>query len=188
MTKRVSQPPFPDPGERIAVVGVTGSGKTTVAEALAGLYGVPHIELDALHWGPDWQEPPLEVFRQRVSQALEGPAWVADGNYSKVRDVVWGRATTLVWLDYSLPVVYWRLIWRTLERLVTRKKLWNGNRETLRGMLFSRDSLLFYAMPSQRKQRMHYPQILAQTEYSHLQIIQARSPREIDNWLNRLHS
>jgi adenylate kinase family enzyme len=188
MSKRISQPPFPEPGPRIAVVGVTGSGKTTVASGLASLYNLPHIELDALHWGPDWQEPPLEVFRQRVDQALGGPGWVADGNYSKVRDTVWGRATTLVWLDYSLPVIYWHLIWRTFGRLIGRKSLWNGNRETLRSVFLSRESLLFYALPSQRRQRMHFPHILTQREYSHLQVVHARSPREIDSWLNRLNA
>jgi adenylate kinase family enzyme len=188
MDKRFSQPPFPPPGKRIAVVGTTGSGKTTIASALASLYDLPHVELDALHWGPNWQEPPLEVFRQRVSQALAGDAWVTDGNYLKVRDVVWGRADTLIWLDYSLPVIYWRLICRTLERVVGRKTLWNGNHETLRDVFFTRDSLFYYAIPSQRRQRRHYPQILMQSEYSHLNVIHARSPGEIDSWLNRLHS
>lgn len=186
MSKRLSQPPFPTPGQRIVVVGATGSGKTTVAAALAGLYNLPHIELDALHWGLDWKAPPLEVFRQRVSQALDSPGWVVDGNYAKVRDLSWGRATTLVWLDYDLPVIFWRLIWRTAGRLIQRKELWNGNRETLRGTLFSRDSLLMFMLPSHRRQRAHYPQILAQPEYGRLQIIHARSSREIDDWLNRL--
>lgn len=186
MPQRLSQPPFPPPGPRIAVVGTTGSGKTTIAQALAELYELPHIELDALHWGPDWKEPPLEVFRQRVDQALAGPKWVVDGNYAKVRDLTWGRATTLVWLDYDLPVIIWRLVWRSFRRVLRRETLWNGNRETLRGTLFSRDSLLLYLLPSRRRQRAHYPQILATPEYSQLQIIHARTPAEIDDWMNRL--
>ena len=39
---------------RIAVIGVTGSGKTTLAQNLAELLGLVHIELDAIHWGPNW--------------------------------------------------------------------------------------------------------------------------------------
>jgi len=42
------------PARRIAVVGVTGCGKTTFAAALAAALDLAHIELDALHWEPDW--------------------------------------------------------------------------------------------------------------------------------------
>ncbi|TME62901.1 MAG: AAA family ATPase, partial [Chloroflexi bacterium] len=47
---------------RISVVGTTGSGKTTFARELARRLGVPHVELDALAWGPNWTLVPVEVF------------------------------------------------------------------------------------------------------------------------------
>ena len=58
-----------------------------------------------------------DVFRARVAAAIARPTWVADGNYSKVRDLVWARADTVVWLDYPLPVVVARLVRRTLTRM-----------------------------------------------------------------------
>ena len=95
----------PPPGpRRIAVVGTSGSGKTTLAHRLAERLGIPHVELDALHWGPNWTPVAADLFRERVAQALSGEAWVVDGNYSRVRDIIWTRADTLVWLDYSWPV------------------------------------------------------------------------------------
>jgi adenylate kinase family enzyme len=90
---------------RVAVVGTSGSGKTTLARRLAQRLGVPHVELDALHWEADWTPVQREVFRERVSRVLDGDAWTTDGNYSAVRDIVWGRADTVVWLDYALGVV-----------------------------------------------------------------------------------
>src|SRR5215213_5524259 len=86
--------------QRIVVVGTSGSGKTTLARELAQRCSLPHIEMDALHWGPNWTEAPIEVFRQRVELALEAPGWVVDGNYSKLRNLVWRRAELIVWLDY----------------------------------------------------------------------------------------
>ena len=80
---------------------------------------------------PDWSPPDPFVmdFRERVEEATEAPAWVADGNYSEVRDIVWGRADTLIWLDYPLHVSLRRLVPRTLRRALTGEELWSGNRE-----------------------------------------------------------
>ena len=107
-------------GPRIVVIGTTGSGKTTLARQLAILRGCRHIELDALHWEPGWEAAPLAVFRARVATAIRAEHWVLDGNYSKTYDLVWGRATAVVWLDYSLAVILRRLARRTLRRLITR--------------------------------------------------------------------
>ncbi|CAG0943910.1 partial gluconokinase, partial [Anaerolineae bacterium] len=94
--------------KRISVVGVTGSGKTTFARQLAQRLGYPHIEMDALHWEPNWVQAPWDVFRARVDLALHGDTWVIDGNYSRARDIVWERADAVIWLDYALPLVLWR--------------------------------------------------------------------------------
>jgi adenylate kinase family enzyme len=139
-------PSIPDCGRRISVVGTSGSGKTTLARQISQRLAIPHVELDALHHEPDWQEAPTDVFRKRVEQSLSSDSWVVDGNYSKVRDIVWSRADTVVWLDYSLPVIMTRLLRRTLRRVVAQEELWSGNRETWQ-QTFSRDSILLWALP-----------------------------------------
>jgi adenylate kinase family enzyme len=171
------------PKPRIAIVGDSGSGKTTLARRLAGRLEVPHVELDAIHWGPGWTPSPEATFRRRVAEALGGEAWVTDGGYSAVRDIVWGRADTLVWLDYALPVTIWRLTRRTLRRVATGEALWNGNRETLRGCFFSRDSLFLWLLKTHGKRRRQYPLVLRQPEYAHLRVFRHRSPRETERWL-----
>ena len=175
-------------GKRFAVIGTTGSGKTTLARELARRLGYPHIELDALHWEPNWTETPRDVFRARVDAALCGETWVVDGNYGKARDIVWSRADTIVWMDYSLPVIFWRLWWRTLKRIVTREELWGGNRENTRNAFFSRDSLFLWVLTSRPRHRRDYPLLLQKQEYAHLKLIRLRSPREADRWLAELGS
>jgi adenylate kinase family enzyme len=177
---------LPLPGPRIAVVGVTGAGKTTTAARLARAMDLPHIELDALHWQPGWVMIEREPFRHLVTQALSRPAWITDGNYRKARDLIWARATTLVWLDYSLPVILWQLTQRTLKRIFTREELWNGNRETLRGAFFSKDSLFLWAVQSYPKQRLEYRRDLASPEYAHLQMVRLRSRKQTDAWLAQI--
>jgi adenylate kinase family enzyme len=169
--------------QRAVVVGTSGSGKTTLARALARRWGLPHIELDALHWGPNWTEAPLDLFRQQVEVAIEAPQWVVDGNYSKLRNLVWRRAELLVWLDYALPVVMWRLIHRTLRRCATQELLWSGNRERLRDHLFTRESLLLWVLQTHRSRRRRFTTQLREPDYHHLTVVRLSSPRATRAWL-----
>ena len=111
--------------ERILILGRTGSGKTTLARELAAALGVPHVELDALYFGPDLSRAPLDVLRERTSAAIAGERWVTDGNKRAVRDLVWPRADTIVWLDYP--------VWVSLRRLARRARLANRHTLTVKG-------------------------------------------------------
>lgn len=171
--------------QRIVIIGATGSGKTTLARDLAARLNYPHVELDDLHWEENWQEAPFDIFRERVSHALEQDTWVTDGNYSKVRDLVWGSADTLIWLDYPLVVILPRLFHRTLTRLITQEKLWGKNQETWRGQL-SRDSLFVWLLKSHPRHRREYPILLTDPAYAHLTTVRLESPRATRQWLDNI--
>ncbi len=174
------------PGARITVVGTCGSGKTTVAKSLAGLLGVPHVELDALFWRSQWGEATDPELRAAVSEAAAGDAWVIDGNYSRVRDLIWARADTVVWLDYSFVRVFSQLLGRTIRRAVLREPLWHGNRESLRTSFLSRDSILLWAVKTHRRRKAQYRALLADPAGSPLKVVRLRSPREAERWLWRI--
>ena len=167
---------------RISVVGTIGSGKTTFARKTSKLLGVQHVELDALHWEPNWVEAPNDLFRERVKQSLQGDSWVVDGNYHQVRDIVWSRADTVVWLDYPFRTIIGRLVKRTVRRIFTREKLWNGNQEHIRG-LFTRDSVFLWAILTYRRRRRQYPILLRKPENAHLTVVRLRSSREATRFL-----
>ncbi len=170
---------------RISVVGTIGSGKTTFARKVARLNNSPHIELDSLHWEPHWKEAPNDLFRERVTNSLSGESWVVDGNYHQVRDIVWSRADTVVWLDYPFRTIINRLSHRTFRRIMSHEILWNGNQEHIRG-IFSRDSVFLWALKSYRRRRIQYPLLLSRPENSHLSVIRVRSPRETADFLSTL--
>jgi hypothetical protein len=144
---------------------------------------VPVIELDSLFHGPNWTPTPTEVFRQRILAATSDDAWVIDGNYSVVRDVTWGRADTLVWLDPSITTVLRRVFKRTNRRIQRREELWNGNRETFRNAYLSLDSLYVWILRSHWRRRRTWPRILARPEYRHLEVHRFRTPAEAARWL-----
>src|SRR5919199_6833020 len=150
---------IPKYNQRISVVGTSGSGKTTLARQISQRLAIAHVELDALYHEPHWTEAPTDVFRKRVEQSLSDDSWVVDGNYSKVRDIVWSRADTVVWLDYPLPLILGRLARRTLARVVMKTELWQGNRESLRTAFLTRDSLFLWALSTYRKHRRNFPQV-----------------------------
>src|SRR5829696_8654685 len=66
--------------QRILILGRTGSGKTTLARELAAAIDAPHVELDALYFGPSFSTVPLSVLRDRTTAAISGDRWVTDGN------------------------------------------------------------------------------------------------------------
>jgi adenylate kinase family enzyme len=172
-------------GRRIAVVGTTGSGKTTMARQLSLRLDIPHVEMDAIYWQPNWTETPTDLFREMLAEALSAGSWVTDGNYGKVRDIVLGRAETLIWLDYPLSLILRRLTARTTRRVAGRLELWNGNRERLRDV-FGRENILLWAVRTHRRRRTEYEALLRERPYPRLQIIRLRSPTEARRWLASL--
>ncbi len=138
---------------------------------------LPHIELDALHWGPNWTPTPRDEFRLQVADAVSAERWVVDGNYRSVREVIWPRVDTFVWLDYPLSIIIVRLLKRSIRRIVTREILWNDNRETVRGTFFSKDSLFLWAISFYRSHRREYRQLFSGPEYQHLTRIVLPNPR-----------
>ena len=168
---------------RIVVLGTTGAGKTTLAGEIARALDVPHVELDYYRFRENWVEAPNDEFRESVREALRGDRWVADGNYGLARDVIWPRATMLVWLDYAIYVVMWRLFWRTVGRGVFHKELWHGNREKLWWHFVTRDSLFLWALKTHWRRRRQIPEQLARPEHGHLELVHLRTPRATREWV-----
>jgi adenylate kinase family enzyme len=168
------------------VIGTSCSGKTTFAAKLAARLDVRHIELDQLHWLPGWQARTYDEFRQVVQRATDGERWVVDGNYGKVRDITWRRATAIAWLDYSFPVIFFRAITRSIKRIVMREELFSGNRETFRETFLSRDSILRWVLTTYRRRRREYPRLFRMPEHAHLEIHRIPEPRAAQSFLEEI--
>jgi hypothetical protein len=137
------------------------------------------VELDALHWGPNWSVPTDEDFRARVAEALSAPGWVSDGSYhGKLGDSVLEQADFIVWLDLPFRTIARRIWVRTLRRIRTKEELWGGNRETWRDAFFSRDSLFVWVVTTHRARRRRYLERLGRYEF-----VRLRSQAEIEAWL-----
>jgi hypothetical protein len=169
---------------RLVVVGTSCSGKTTFARRLAGELGTRHIELDTLYWGPQWT--PQANFDQRVRLLVQNPDWVIDGNYSTVRDVIWRRATALVWLDYPFFQVLLRALRRTSGRVVSRERLYGNNQETVQGAVFDLDAPIWLVVRTHRRRRREFPALFNAPQYRHMQVIRLHSRTGADKMLSEV--
>jgi adenylate kinase family enzyme len=173
--------------QRVVVIGTTGSGKSTLGKRLATLLGASYVELDALHWEPNWIEATAEVFRARVAEGIAGRRWVVDGNYTgKLGYMTYEAADTVLWLDYSFPRVFSRLFVRTMRRRIRREQLWNGNVERLRSHFFTKDSLFLWAVKSHWRHRRDYAARFEQQDFAHLRIVRLRTPADTENYVRHI--
>ena len=169
---------------RVVVLGTTGAGKSTAARTIAERIDAEHVELDGLHHGPNWT--PREDFVGRVEELAGGSRWVFDGNYyDRVGASLWPRADLIVWLDLPLRVIIPRIVRRTVLRIVRRTELWNGNRENW-SALVGRDSLLVWAVQSQRRDRRDLPARLAALAELGVRVVRLRSPAAANRWIAEL--
>jgi hypothetical protein len=173
---------------RILVIGRTGSGKTTLARDIAAALRVPHVELDSLYFRPDFSTVPESVLRERVTAAVEPDRWVTDGNKRAVRDLVWPRADTIVWLDYSAAVSLWRLGRRAVRRTASLRTeaAAAGTTRALPGQLLAAAKGVLTALRSHIGQRREFPRLFAAPENQHLAVVRLRSPRATRRWYNRV--
>jgi adenylate kinase family enzyme len=171
--------------QRMNVVGTSGSGKTTVSQALSQILNIEHIEMDALFWGPDWSWPSDEEFFTKVEHALAKEAWILDGNYTRTIPIKWKHVESVIWLDYSFMRTIRHAIRRAITRSITQEELWagTGNRESLKKSFFSKDSIILWTITTHRKVRQKYERFMHDRAYSDITFIRLRNPKETQHFL-----
>jgi len=138
-------------GQKINVIG--GGGKTTLAKALSAKYSYKNIELDYLHFLPNWVEREPEDFRKTLAMALKdsGDKWVVDGNYkAKLQDYISSRADMIIWLDLPWFLIFRRILLRSFKRLIDRTQVCGDNTETWR-LFFSRNALWWWYIVNRKE-------------------------------------
>jgi adenylate kinase family enzyme len=144
--------------KRVVVLGVAGSGKTTLAQSLARRFGSRYVDMNALLEGES------SDVRARVDEATSSPNWVADASLERwVGDLVLERADGIVWLDVPLRVALARS-WRRSRR--------EGEPPF---------ALLWGAVRAHFSNRRRFPQRVARFQ----RVVRLRSPGEVETWLRR---
>lgn len=167
---------------RVNVKGISCSGKSTLARALAERLQLPYLELDAVHHGPNWTAATAEELQERVREfmARSPQGWVIDGNYEgKLGTLVLDAADTIVWLDPPLRFALRRLWRRTRERIRGGVELWSGNRETWRNVGWGWNGLFMWTVRAHFRHRRQWPRRFAGDP----RVVRLRSAKEAQRWL-----
>lgn len=143
---------------------------------------MPHVELDALHHGPNWTEASPQEFQAKVTAAMAAApdGWVIDGNYDrKLGTLVTDAADTVAWLDVNLLMILVRLWGRTSHRIRHNIELWNGNRESWSTAVWGWESLFVWAIRSYFRHRREWPVRFA----AHPGFVRLRGDAQARSWL-----
>jgi len=130
-----------NPGRRILLYGVTGSGKSTAAQRIAARTWLPLTLVDELTWAPGWVPVAGDEQRRRFAAVAAQDRWVLDTAYGAWLDVVLPRVDLVVGLDYPRWFSLQRVFRRSVMRAIDKKPICNGNTESFRAML-GRDSII----------------------------------------------
>ena len=168
---------------RVLVYGVTGSGKTTLAERISRITSLPWYPVDELTWEPGWVEVPPDEQRRRIAAICEQPEWILDSAYGLWRDIPLAGAQLVVALDYPRWVSLQRLVRRTISRARNRALICNGNTESFKRAV-SRESIVGWHFHSFKRKRDRIVQWAA--EDGGPEILRLTSPRQTEAWLTEL--
>jgi len=164
------------------VTGTSGSGKSSLARAIAAVLDVPYHELDGLHWGPGWT--PRPDFADDVKRLAGTDSWVTEWQYGDLRPLLLARADTLVWLDHTRAVTMWRAARRTYVRRRRRVELWHGNVEPpFRTILIDPDHVLRWAWRSYPNAARRVADVLNSPDGRRVDVIRLRGQSQVDGWL-----
>ena len=168
---------------RISVVGPSGSGKSVLSRTLAERLSLPHVELDPIRQA----HASDAEFIRLVTALTADSGWVIDGHYRLVRDIIWRRANTIVWLNYPLGFVLVRLAGRFAAKMrgasaVQPVKNSNGSDRAPPASWARR----FGRLARTVRERREYRELLGEAVRRGAMLVELRSETEARAWLGSL--
>ena len=94
---------------KIAIIGVTASGKTTIANKIGKILDIPVHHLDKTFWAEKGGLK-QDAFVEKVNEILKESKWIMDGSFPRSRtlEIRIENADTIILYDLPLPLVLWR--------------------------------------------------------------------------------
>jgi adenylate kinase family enzyme len=162
--------------KKILVIGISGTGKSTLSRELAAATGLPLTHMDSLIWRESWQEAPEQDVQQALERVALTESWVVEGWIDYYSHALLAQADLVVYLDFP----GWRAAWGGVQRWwryrgKRRPELPEGCVESLE-LRYLKTMLL-------RHERPHIEAVLAQVRPKNL--VRVRSRQEGRRYLSQ---
>ncbi len=161
---------------KVHIIGIAGSGKTTLARWISSAFEIPAFDLDHVVYGDEGGERPAGEIVPRIDEIRADNGWVTEGAYRNewLRPLL-DDATAIVWLDPSLPTAVARMLKRHARAELSRNNPHPGWGRLIR--------FLDYNRRTARQQRAETAGLLAC--YSH-KVFRCRTSRDVASFKLRI--
>lgn len=164
--------------KKIAIVGVSASGKSTFARKLEEKVGIPVTHIDALMWQPGWQYIGDEQTEAIIRDMLTKEHWIFEGYIVKsVREELFNEADVILYLDYPGWVSAWRYIKRWIKHRKNPRPELPGSPEKF--------SFKFLKLVYTKGEVYKLEKLFKGRDWSH-KIIRLKTPKEAERYLDTL--
>lgn len=165
-------------GNKIVIVGVSGSGKSTFARKLSKKIDTLAFFMDAIMWKPGWQYVGDEETAKGIEEILlKNPEWIIEGYIVKgALSQVFEKADTIIYLDYSRWVSTFRYLKRCWQHRKTPRPELEGSPEKF--------SFKFLRVVWKKWEIIALEEILKKVDQN--KIITLKSPKEALDLLNHI--
>lgn len=86
---------------RVAVIGISGSGKSTFSRSIAKNLNLPLHHMDSLYWKSGWEEVAQDVWRALEDDIIVQEKWIIEGYICEDSLERLKRADIIYYLDVS---------------------------------------------------------------------------------------
>ncbi len=130
---------------RIHIIGMAGSGKTTLARQVAARLNAPCYELDVIGYENGSGAKRLQEQRQAdIQSIIVQSSWIVEGAFLWWIDDLLAHADVIVWLDLHWRLCWWRIVVRHIKADLAHNNRHPGFRNMLR---FAAGVRLYYTNP-----------------------------------------
>jgi len=108
---------------RIAIIGLSGSGKSTFANKLSKKLNRPVIHLDKEYWTSEWEKryKSFDDWKDFQRGLVKQNSWIIDGDYSKSRHIRLDRADTIIFFDKPEGIKE-KIDWALIKHILSYSK------------------------------------------------------------------